>query len=204
MNAKLIYRIQLVIVAVLVITFGYSVISTNKKISSGISELQNLKAKSIALDDKVQGLTSAKQDITKYAEISRIARAVVPADKNQAQAVREIVNIAASNGIGIGSITFPASSLGAYTNTTGSPVPGSKSALSQLKPVANIPGVYQLTINVSGDPTKPVAYDKFVNFLSGLERNRRTAQVTSVSINPSGDKPSDITFNLSLNEYIKP
>lgn len=204
MNNRITHLIHLSIVAFMLGVFGFSVIKVSSNINTQTNALQKSKAKSIALNEKVQSLTSSKQDIKKYSELSRIAKTVVPADKNQAEAVREIVNIAAVNSISVGSITFPASSLGSSSSSTNIVTTGNKSTLSQLKPVANIPGVYQLTINVTGDPNKPVAYDKFVGFLNGLEKNRRTAQVTSVSINPSNDKPGDISFNLSLNEYIKP
>ena len=135
-----------------------------------------------------------------YAELEKIAKSVVPQDKDQAEAVREIVNIAAANGVSLSTISFPASNLGslnaqATTTTT---------SLSQLQPVKNIPGVYQLQISVVGDPNKPVAYDKFISFLAALERNRRTAQVSTISIQPNLANRNLLTFTLSLNEYIKP
>jgi hypothetical protein len=70
--------------------------------------------------------------------------------------------------------------------------------------VPNIPGVYQLQITVEGDSSKPVQYNSFLNFLTALEHNRRTAQVSTVSIAPSASNPNLLSFTLTLEEYIKP
>lgn len=172
----------------------------NSLLEKQADKLITLKAKIEALNTEQQGLVKAKKDIKTYAELEKIAKSVVPQDKDQAEAVREIVNIAAANGVSLSTISFPASNLGslnaqATTTTT---------SLSQLQPVKNIPGVYQLQISVVGDPNKPVAYDKFISFLAALERNRRTAQVSTISIQPNLANRNLLTFTLSLNEYIKP
>ena len=176
-------------------------------LKSEASKLITLKAKTQALASEQQGLTKAKKDIKTYSALETIAKSVVPQDKDQAEAVREIVNIAAANGVSLATISFPASSLGSVipqatsaTVTTAKPT----TSLSQLQPVKNISGVYQLQISVVGDPNKPVAYDKFISFLSALEHNRRTAQVSNISIQPNLSNRNLLTFTLSLNEYIKP
>src|SRR3990167_9442113 len=78
--------------------------------------------------------------------LEKKARAIVPADKNQAAAVREIVKIAQSNGIKISSITFPASALGGITATGsgGAAKPAASTALTQVQTVKGISGVYSL------------------------------------------------------------
>ncbi len=131
--------------------------------------------------------------------------------------MREIVNIAAANGVSLASITFPASTLGNLPNgttpsagTSGSTAPSASggntkaASLSQLTPVKSIPGVYQLPITIKSDTNRPVQYEKFINFLSGLEHNRRTAQVVGIALQPDPDNPDLVNFNLTLNEYIKP
>lgn len=189
--------------------------------------LIGLKAKSMALEQERQSLVTAKREISKYAELEKITRTVVPEDKNQAEAVGEIVKIADKNGVALASITFPASTLGSLaagasgassasggaatagtTATVGlgdSPAAKSKtSALSQLQPVKNIPGVYLLEINVKSSSVTPVSYNKFIAFLADLERNRRTAQVSSIGISPALTDRSKLTFSLTIDEYIKP
>jgi len=146
--------------------------------------------------------------------LNKIAEAVVPQDKNQAEAVREIVNIAAANGVTLASVTFPASTLGdlpsagvsASSSQAAGPTPtnNSKDKLSQLTAVKNIPGVYQLPITIKGDANNPVRYDRFISFLGDLEHNRRTAQVESITLSPDTNDSNLITFELTLSEYIKP
>ena len=174
----------------------------NSLFESQASKLVSLKAKSLALTSEQQSLVQAKKDIVTYSDLEKIAKSVVPQDKDQAEAVREIVNIAASNGVSLATVSFPASSLGNSNAPTTTKT--SSTSLSQLTPVKNIPGVYQLQITVVGDPTKPVAYDKFISFLSALEHNRRTAQVIAIGLQPNTTNRSLLTFSLTLNEYIKP
>jgi hypothetical protein len=213
MNSK---RLHFILIGVLILLFGGLVggaYGTNSLLVKQSTSLTALKAKSQALDQQKIGLIKAKKDIAKYSELEMIAKAIVPEDKSQAEAVREIVKIADANNISLASITFPASSLGsgpagtasASTATVVVPSPvSSKKSLSQLLAVKNIPGVYQLQIVVNGDTNKPVPYDKFIAFLDDLEHNRRTAQVSSITLQPDQNNRNNLTFNLTLNEYIKP
>jgi hypothetical protein len=215
-------RLHLVFTAVIILLFvglAAGAYGANKLLSSEANSLTALKAKNQALTQEQQILIKSKSDIKKYAELEKITRSVVPEDKNQAEAVREVVNIASANNIKLASIAFPASSLGSGVKTVSSTgataaapsspaagaAGGSKSgALSQLLPVKNIPGVYLLVITVSGDPNQPVPYNKFVSFLSSLEHNRRTAQVSTITLQPNNENRSLLSFTLTLNEYIKP
>jgi hypothetical protein len=187
----------------------------NALLAKQSSKLVGLKAQDQALTQEQQSLAKAKRDIATYASLETIAKTVVPQDKDQAEAVREIVNLASSSGVSLGSITFPASSLGATPtvhNTTGvaaagaTPVAanGGNPALSQLTAVPGIPGVYSLQISVTNADANSVTYAQLESFLGKLEQNRRTAQVTALTIQPQVDDPSQLTFTLSINEYIKP
>lgn len=218
MNSKRLHLILLLIVALLVIGLVGGAYGANKLLNEQASKLVILKARSLALSNEQVGLNRAKKDIKKYADLEKIAHSVVPEDKNQAEAVREIVNIAAANSVTLAAISFPASSLGtgpaavspsAPAPAAASPSPSSTGkpnigGLSQLLPVKSIPGVYQLLITVTGDSNRPVEYSKFINFLSDLEHNRRTAQVSTITIQPDTKNHDFLTFSLTLNEYIKP
>lgn len=204
MSSKDVYRIQSVLLAVLVIIFVVVFFSANSSIKKSGEQLKAKKTEAYQIESAKNSLMSAKQDISKYQDIAKIAKAVVPEDKNQAAAVREIVNLASQNGISLSSINFPASNLGSSLGTGMGSAPSKKDSLSQLKQVAKIPGVYELMINIESDSSKPVAYDKFINFLSGLEKNRRTAQVNSITLTPSSSDTNLVTFVINLNEYIKP
>ena len=213
MNSKRMYLFMLAIIGLLLVGLVAGAYGINSLLGSQSKKLVGLKAQSQALDQEKISLLSSKKNIQKYAELEKITKTVVPEDKNQAEAVREIVNIAAARNIKLASVTFPASTLGSVPGgggTTGAAAaaPATSNAkkdnLSQLQPVKNITGVYQLVITVTGDPNQPVAYNDFVDFLSDLEHNRRTAQVSSIILQPSTQDHNSLTFSLSLNEYIKP
>jgi hypothetical protein len=147
----------------------------------------------LVLEQQERQLAKAKADISSHQSLADIAQYIVPQDKDQAQAVLEIVNIAAQNNISLASITFPASSLG-QANTKN----------SQLTPVTGITGVYSLNIVVSSDSNNAARYDDFLSFLNALEHNRRTALVTNIALTPDGKNPNLVSFNLTLQEYVKP
>jgi len=161
-------------------------------------QVVNAKTETAILDAKQMQLTKARSDIEKYKDLGAIAKNIVPQDKDQAQTVREIVAIAGQNGIKLGSVTFPASTLGA----TGAAA--AKSANSQLVPVTGITGVYSLDITVQSDTTAPVNYARFTSFLDALEHNRRTALVKGVSIQPDAANTGLLSFTLNVSEYVKP
>jgi len=201
MKAKHLY---FVLVAVLVVLFagfvgmGYA---TNSLLSSQATKLSKLRADNEVLASEQTSLAKNKQDIAKYSQLNAIAQSVVPQDKDQAEAVREIVNIAGQSGISkLSSITFPSSTLG--VGVAGAT--GKNANLTQLLPVKGMAGVYQLQITVTQDATARVGYNQFITFLSKLEQNRRTAQVSGITVQPDPAHPDQVAFTLSINEYIKP
>lgn len=207
MSSKRTYFLLIATIGLLFLGLIVGAYATNKVFTAKADKLLELKAKNQALSEEKIGLAKAKRDLEKYAELQKITKQIVPADKNQAAAVREIVNIAAANNVSLSAINFPASTLGGTPNaigsrTTATPVVSNK--LTQVEPVKNIPGVYVLPITVQGNPDTPVEYSRFISFLRALERNRRTAQVSSISLEPYKDNPGLLTFTLTLNEYIKP
>ena len=169
--------------------------------------LSDLKVQDAVLTAEQTSLIKAKKDVAKYAPLETIAKSVVPQDKDQAETVREIVKIASDSGIQLSAINFPASTLGAATGALGSSTVAPKagaSNLTQLTPVKSTPGLYVMPITVSQDSTSPVSYSKFIDFLGRLEQNRRTAQVTSIVLQPSTTDHNLLTFTLTLQKYIKP
>ncbi|MEO7364631.1 MAG: hypothetical protein ABIV43_03980 [Candidatus Saccharimonadales bacterium] len=218
MTSKRIYYLMLGLIGLLFIGLLAGAYGANQILTKQALEVTALKAKNSALDQEQASLVIAKKQADKYRGLNSIVGAIVPQDKDQAVAVREIINIAkASNINSLGSITFPSSTLGSSTVVAASSTAGTAvakpfsstgtdktNALSQLQPVKNITGVYVLKITVSGDPTHPVSYSQLISFLAGLENNRRTAQVSSISFVPDAKDASKVSFSLTLEEYIKP
>lgn len=218
MNSKQMYFGFIALIGLLFITVLIGAYGVNGLLVKRANTLMTLKTKNEAQAQEQQRFELAKRDIKKYSDLEQIAKAVVPQDKNQAEAVQELVKIAAANGVVLGSITFPPSTLGggagpvsSSSAVTPSASPsnagGGQNKLSQLLPVKGIPGVYQLTITISSDQGRPITYNQLLSFLSALEHNRRTAQVSSISIHPSTATAQHTTytaFTITLNEYIKP
>ncbi|HVI60699.1 MAG TPA: hypothetical protein VM535_00935 [Candidatus Saccharimonadales bacterium] len=213
MNSKRLYYVLLGLIGLLIISLPVAAYGANNLLTVRANKLTALKAKNEALQQEQAGLAAAKSEVKAFTGLQQIAQAVVPEDKDQAQAVRELVKISSDHGVSLSSITFPASSLGssgpATASSTASAAPkvsASSSAvkLSQLQPVKNIAGVYVLQITVQSDANRPVPYNSFISFLQGLEHNRRTAQISAITIQPSLANPNLLTFTLTLNEYIKP
>lgn len=201
MNSKRLYFLFIGVLVLLGCAFVGVGYGANQLLTAQATKLSKLKAQSQTNDTLQSVLNQNKKDIAKYASLNKIAQTIVPQDKDQAEAVREIVNLAAQSGIGrLSSITFPASTLG--TPTPG--VLGTGTKLTQVLPVPGISGVYDLPIKVSQDASSPVYYSQLVAFIKRLEQNRRTAQVTSINIQPNQAAPNKVAFTLTIDEFIKP
>jgi hypothetical protein len=181
-------------------------------LSSRSQQLVDLKVKSETADAQLSNLEQAKKDVEKYSYFKDVAKTVIPNDKDQAEAVLEINQMASQSGIAIQSITFPASNLGISTPSTGGTTSAANPAaspISQATPVTGIPGLYslQLTITpaVGNDvpPAQQVTYAKMLDFLNRIENNRHTAQITQVNIQP-GTNNLTVGFTLVVNIFIKP
>lgn len=178
------------------------------------TKLVDAKAKLAALQQEQVELKQAKKDIVTYSDLYKISKVVVPENKNQAEAVRQIVKIASQNGVVLQSITFPSSTLGgsptvgsagatAATPSGPSAIGGGNPSLSQLRKVPNIPGVYVLELKVDGSTTHLNGYPELIDFLAGLEQNRLTALVSDIVILPDSQNGT-FQFTLTLDIYIKP
>lgn len=218
MNSK---RLYFALIGLLVILAGALIgggFLANSMLEGKAKTLVDLRAKQEATSQEQTELTAAKRDIKTYTDLYNIARVVVPQNKDQTQAVRQIVSLADANHIQLASINFPPSTLGGTATGRTTPAPASASAeggagvnLSQLKQVVGIPGVYDLNLIVTSDSNRPCTYGQLISFLSALENNRLTALVSAIDITPAGTKStstttnsSQLSFALTLDIYIKP
>lgn len=191
----------LLIGATILLSFGLVAagVFANMILTSKSAELSRLKAQSQVTSDLQAAIKKNRADIEKYAELNNIAKAVVPQDKDQAQTIGEIVRIANASGISkLSSITFPASTLG------GSGGKSTSNGLTQVTPLKGIAGVYSLPITITQTSSDAIPYAQFITFLKKLENNRRTSQVTAINIQPDQRNPKNVSFTLTVNEYIKP
>ena len=198
MNSKKLYFGLVGLLVLLGIGIIFSVQQANTMLADRSKKLVDLKATDKAMAAQQAQLAKNKRDIAKYQDLNVIAKTVVPQDKDQAEAVREIVNLAKQSGINkLSSIAFPASTLG------GAKVQTSR-GLTQVTPVKGVAGVYNLQITVTQANTDHVPYNSFITFLDRLEQNRRTAQVSGITVQPDTKNPNMVAFTLIINEFIKP
>ena len=176
-------------------TFG-SAFGAEKVLDHEAEKLSLLKAESQSIEELQDSLIQNKSDLMRYRELNEIAKAIVPQDKDQTQTVREIVKIAQASGIErLSSVTFPSSTLGGV---------GVNNKITQVTPVPGMSGVFSLPITVTVNDDNAVTFQQLTSFLSGLEQNRRTAQVTSLNLHPNEKNPEVLAFSIIINEYIKP
>lgn len=195
MNAKRLWLALLGVCVLLAFTLIGVTHTFGKLFSSQAQQLSQSRGLAQQLEQQQLGLTKSKKDIETYAELEKITEQIVPQDKDQAQTVRELINIAAENNITLTSITFPSSSLGSGS---------AKAKYSQLSSVKGIPGVYNLQITVANNTNNTVTYNQLSSFLADLENNRRTAAVSNISIQPQSGNANRIVFTLVINTYVKP
>jgi len=169
-------------------------------------KMVKLKIDNQTADAQLANLESSKKEVEKYSYFRSIASSVIPNDKDQAQAVLEIYQLASAAGITIQSITFPNSDLGSKTVSSAT---SASSLLSQAKPVSGIKGLYSIELTITPatgsqvPPDKQVTFPKVLDFLTRIENNRRTAQITQVDLQPLTDS-NQINFTLAINIFIKP
>lgn len=213
MNSKRVFFVMLGVVILIGLLIIGGTVYGNILLKQESKKLVDLKLQNRLLDEQQTSLIQANKDIEKYSELETTAKAIVPQDKDQAKAVRELVIIAEESGIKLNSISFPSSSLGqvqtvapaanADNGETKAATPAAP-PITQVKPVEGITGVYLMEINIQQDATVPVTYAQFIAFLERLEQNRRTAQVSNISITPDAQNRNLVAFNLTVNLYIKP
>ncbi len=211
MSSKKIYFGLIALIIVLAIGAGAAVYFGNGILEKTSVSLVELKSEKKVIDEQNKALIQAKKDLEKYSELESIAKKIVPQDKDQAKSVREIVAIAETNSVSISSITFPNSTLGnpqpkASKTEDGSTQDKTKTTppVSQVESADGLKGVYKLELTIQSDDANPITYTNLINFLAALENNRRTAQVSNITITPENKNPSLLTFTITINVFIKP
>lgn len=199
MNSKrLFYSLIGLLALVLIASVAITIYGTSMLKNTG-NTLMERKLEEAVLEEDIKALDKAKQDIEKYKELDQIARSIVPKEKDQVRAIREIIQIAAHAEVTIENISFQQSSLGEKKKRS-----SSKSDMTQLIEVEGLKGVYAMPINVTSQSQSPISYDKLLNFLERLENNRLTSHITNISVRPDDDDRSLVHFSMQINAYIKP
>ncbi len=185
-------------------------------VASKSQKMVDLKVQAAATDNQLNSLALAKKEIKQYGYFKTVAKEVIPNDKDQAAAVLQINQFASQSGFVLQAISFPTSSLGLSSLSTGQASAQTalpSSLLSQALPVVGVKGLYsvQLTITPQTDQDLPdsqqVTYAKLLDFLNRIENNQRTAQISQIIIKPLYNNDGSFRsfdFTLGINIFIRP
>lgn len=218
MNSRKTFFAMIGLLVILIGALGFVIVKSNDYLKQQSDKLVAAKLDRTSLNEQQSALTKAKRDLEKYEELNKIAQSIVPQDKDQAKAVREIVTMANESGVTIKSITFDDSTLGQTAastapagdgnNGTGQAAAAPKEEappITQAQPVEGISGVYSVPVTITSTDNNN-SFANLLTFLSKLENNRRTAQVEQVNItsdiSPTGQ--TRIDFVLIVNIFVKP
>lgn len=209
MSAKKAFYAMLIGITLLIALCAAGTYFGQKMIVKEGDKLENAKLEAGVAEERKALLEQAIRDINEYEDLETIAKTVVPQEKDQARTVLEIVQLARRAGINIVSVQFPSSELGQVTARRSGPATArggatNNQSLTQLTPVEGLSGVYEMNIDIQADQQIPVSYDQLILYLTLLENNRRTAQVSNISITPSVENPNFVSFSLSLKSFVKP
>src|SRR4051812_12603966 len=99
MNSKRVFYLMIGCLAVLVAAILGCTYLANGMLEKRAHLLSELKVQDAVLAEEQTGLARAKKDTAAFTPLQKIAKTIVPQDKDQAETVREIVKIASESGI---------------------------------------------------------------------------------------------------------
>lgn len=215
-------RLNLVLTVLLGLQIAGGVAITiyaNKWLTKKSENLVTLKLETTKLEEKQRVNHEAASDLKKYESTRLLLEKIVPKSKDQAKTIGELQTIASETGVTINSMTFPSSELGNSTasrtvaGTTPTAAASNTNAVTQAKPVTNIPGLLGIEVSLSqidrkgGDPGAGVTYNQLLDFLEAIEKNRRTMQIKNLQVLPiksTDGLVSGYTLSLTMNIFVKP
>lgn len=208
MTAKRLYFILLASMGLLVVGAGAMVYFGYNFMSKSSDSLVNAKLENIAIEEQEINYAKARKDLEKYEDLGVLLRDVLPKEKDQALAVRELYNIGDETNISVDSIQFPASSLGQKPATTAggtTPTTTTNSTVTQAKAVEGLSGVLGIDVELTLKPKSgtSIPYDNMIQFLQKVELNRRSMQIKKITVTPDA-KNGGLTFNITLTIFVKP
>jgi hypothetical protein len=194
-------------------------IYTNIWLSKKADGLVTLKLETVGLEEK-QLVNQKAANYLKENEATRdLLEKIVPKSKDQAKTIAELLKISEEIGVTINTITFPASELGSSSagktvvGTTPVAAATNATAITQAKPVANIPGLLGIEVSLSQIDRRGsasgsgVTYKQLLGFLEAVEKNRRTMQIKTLQISPLKSATGSISgyaLTLTMNIFVKP
>jgi hypothetical protein len=203
MNAKKFHYILIGSLVFLVLATGAVIYLANGLMQKTSDSLVAVKLDILGLDQQEKTYIQARKDIEKYSAVSDTVEKVLPEDKDQARAVRELYQIAGETSINIESIQFPSSTLGQKIAKTPEAASSAQISISQAKPVEGMSGVLGIDMEVrllsSRGSSSSISYDNLNLFLQKVEKNRRSMMIKKISVSPDLKE-----VNLTVTIFVKP
>ncbi len=204
MNAKKVYFSLIVIIVGLLLATVAVFYGANTLLKKSSNKLSQLKAENAVLEQNEKVYQKAKNDLIKYQDLQSAVNEALPKEKDQAKALKELIQIGSTTGVKIEKIEFTDSTLGdkAKPAATAGSATGASSAVTQAKPISGISGVQgiEMKVTIAGPNDKtPINYNSFINFLDLVSNNRRSMQISNLNIQPNLKK-ADLTINI----FVKP
>lgn len=204
MTAKKAYFIFLALLASILLGIGAIVYFSRAFLTNNANELVAKKLELETVDRTELVYRTNKLLYEKNKDTADLLATIIPAEKDQARAVRDITQIATAYDLSLRSVNFPGSDLNSAKKTATNET-AAKASVSQAKPVAGLNGVLgmevslELThINVSNS----ISTNQVLGFLERIENNRRNIRVTSINFGTAVDEGKTLKVNALL--FIKP
>lgn len=202
-NAKKMYFILIAVLVLMGVAIMSMLYLSRDYMASSEKELVAAKLEIIKLNATEEVYTENINNLKKYGNMADILKQVVPSEKDQAKAVRELNQIMVENGFKINTIAFQSSQLNKKTTVVKNPDPAVVAApsVSQAKPVKGLQGVMAMDVNVqiTSHDESPVTTNQILGMLHQIENNRRNMRVSSINFN-AGEESVSIKLKL----FIKP
>lgn len=187
-------RVSLMLSLLLLLAIAGSIgvlYTTHKYINNIGKTISELKSQDEAGAQQLTDLNIAEQQVKKYQDFSTVATQVLPKTYNQTE-INLIVSLARQSGITLTSI--------GVGNGVGTALPGACQA--PLGVYQEIKGVCTVTFHIQ--PSDPISFDQFMNFLNRLEQSRRKILITNLNLAPTNDKTNRLTITADLNLFTRP
>lgn len=211
MTPKKVYYLLISLLVIVVLGIIGAAYFSNTFLKRSSNALVEAKLELYKIDETESTYRKNKLLLEQNQDIATILSSIVPSEKDQARAVREISRIASEKGLSVRSIRFPSSDLVAKntkttTNANGTtPSPTAGPTVSQAKPVNGLTGVLGMNVELeiaNANPANAISTDQMLGFLEEIENNRRNIRVTSVSYGPAIEEGKIINMDTIL--FIKP
>lgn len=203
-STKKMYYILIAVFLLVIIGIGAMLYFSRTFMANSEQELIDAKLEIVKLEETEKIYRENINKLEEFSEIANILEEVVPSEKDQARAVRELNQIVKDNGLAISTISFPSSDLNkkATTNSsTSSTTTSTTTSVSQAKPVKGVKGVLGMDVNIEvvSATDDPITTDQILGILRQIENNRRNMRVNSINFNAGAE-----SINLQVTLFIKP